>query len=189
MKCAMGEVRTRPVVYNLKVHILLTKEGAEHLKNALKTVEAKFHNNFAVVRAEHTYIIFPEKGFVNITGIKGFSQLDNVITQFCQVFNLVKEEVASEIIVDNVSAAGDFARRVNLVLLQQTFNKQRREGEKTRFFSAHFDRNFFPGAACKTRGFGTLTVFTSGKYVIVGAKCMEHVERLFQEMSAAISKL
>jgi TATA-box binding protein (TBP) (component of TFIID and TFIIIB) len=145
----------------------------------------KTFNNFSVVREEHTYIIFPEKGFVNITGVRRFSELVSIIPKFCAAFGLAQTDVASDVIVDNISASGDFYSRVNLSRLQQLLN--RRGGEE--YFTVQFDRNFFPGAFCKTRGFGTLTLFPSGKFVVVGAKCLEHLEKTFQEMRAVMTIL
>jgi TATA-box binding protein (TBP) (component of TFIID and TFIIIB) len=173
-------------INNLKVHIQLTTAGLQHLRTALEFKEVKTHNNFLVVReGVSTYIIFPNKGFINITGIRGFSILSSVIPTFCQIFGLERDEISSDVVIDNISAAGNFWQRVNLVHLKSRLNKR---GENN-FFSVHFNRNRFPGAFCKTAGFGTLTVFPSGKYVVVGAKCQEHVEKLVRRMFAVIRTL
>lgn len=176
-----------PRINNLKVHVVLTEGGVEQLKIALLEKQKTSYNNFDVVRGGHTYIVFPKKGFVNITGIKSFSELTSVIPQLCQTFGLKTSEITPKVVIDNISAAGNFGQRVSLVRLQQIVNKG--GVEKRKFFSTHFDRNFFPGAFCKTRGLGTITLFPSGKYVVVGAKCLEHVEQIFQEMSALIPLL
>ena len=177
---------TAPKINNLKAHIVLTESGIYCLEEALRRVEKKCYNNYVVVKDKLTYIIFPKKGFVNITGIKTFSKLPQVVPEFCAFFDINASDV-SNIIVDNVSASGNFLRRVNLANLQKKING---EGFKNRkFFSCHFDRNFFPGSFCKTQGFGTLTLFSSGKYVVVGSKCLEQVDRIFQEMSVVISTL
>lgn len=175
-----------PTVNNIKVHITLTQTGVQHLKVALRHKSKKTYNNFSVVReGGHTYIIFADKGFVNITGVSSYEQLPNIIPQFCAAFHLVEQDVASPCVVDNISASGDFKKRCNLVHLQQLLN---RRGGKN-YFTVSFDRNYFPGAFCKTRGFGTLTLFPSGKYVLVGAKCLEHLQQTFQEMCAVMTLL
>jgi len=169
-----------PRINNLKVHLVLTESGNEKLKTLLPfKCNSKQYSNFGVVKDRHTYIIF-SNGFVNITGVKDFTELTEVIPRFCQLFELTRSEIASDVIVDNISAAGNFQRRVDLTQLQRIVNQ--RKTQHSTFFSVHFDRNFFPGAFCKTRGLGTLTLFPSGKYVVVGSKCLEHVEKIFQQM-------
>lgn len=186
-KDAMQEAAT-PTVNNLKVHIILTSTGVQHLKTSLLYESRKNFNNFSVVRQGWTYIIFANRGFVNITGINSYSQIESVIPQFCAAFKLDRAHVASDVVVDNISANGDFGKRCNLALLQRLLNKRGGEEER-KYFTITFDRNFFPGAFCKTRGFGTLTLFPSGKFVLVGAKCLEHVEKTFLQMRAVIAIL
>lgn len=185
--CNDMEGVTRPRINNLKVHVVLTQSGTDQLKKSLLSKEKTTYNNLTVVRQGFTYIVFPEKGFINITGVQSFDAAQDIIPQLEQVFGLRRFDLASDIVVDNISAAGDFTTRVNLVQLQKRLNKGGEE--RNTFFSVHFDRNFFPGAFCKTRGFGTLTVFPSGKYVVVGAKCLEHVEKIVQRMCVTILAL
>ena len=188
------EEATRARIYNLKGHIRLTEIGIQKLKTALKTKEVKTHNNFLVVKVKeggHTYIIFPDVGFINITGVKGFSQVNSIIPRFCDTFGLSRLEIAGGVEIDNISASGNFQKRVNLEILKSTLNKSKSRGERLGkiVFTVHFDRNFFPGAFCKTRGYGTLTVFQSGKYVVVGAKCQQDLEEIVHEMFAVITTL
>lgn len=175
-----------PKINNLKVHILLDNSGVTCLRKSLFTTVKKSYNNFSVVKDTFTYIIFPQRGFVNITGIKGFLDIVRVIPHFCLFFGLDECNILSDIVVDNISASGNFWQRVNLVQLHQAINKKK---VKSCFVSCTFDRNRFPGAFCRTRGFGTLTLFPSGKYVVVGAKCQEHVDNIFQQMSVVIAIL
>ena len=179
---------SNPQINNLKVHVLLTTSGIHRLKKSLLTVIAKSYNNFSVVKDEFTYILFPKRGFVNITGIRGFVDVNRVIPHLCLFFSLNRSDILSDIVIDNISASGNFWQRVNLVNLHKTINK-RSSVKRVGFQSCTFDRNRFPGAFCRTYGFGTLTLFPSGKYVVVGAKCQEHVDHIFQQMSAVIAML
>lgn len=173
--------KTAPKINNLKVHILLTEVGTEVLKaSLLARKEKKSYNNFYVVKDGFTYIIFSNKGFVNITGIRGYAQLGGVIPHFCLVFDLNPSHICSDIIIDNISAAGNFYQRVNLNILW---------GRVGDFFCVSYNRNRFPGAFCKTKKIGTLTLFPSGLYVIVGCKKAEQVEEIYRKMLAIIPTL
>ena len=171
-----------PTVNNLKTHICVEGKNIQRLITALQKIEHIVHNNFIVCRDVYTFIIFPKRGFINITGIKSFCDLKNVIPHFCKLFK-VEVDPKTELVVDNISASGSFDQFVNLVKLQQVLNSRKKE------FTVHFDRNFFPGAFCKTSGLGTLTLFPTGKYVVVGAKCLEHVNSISQMMGAVIQTL
>lgn len=182
----MGE--TGLAINNVKVHLELNKNCIEHLTQVLETKKGKWYNNFFVYKSgekKPTFIIFPKRGFVNVTGIKSFAEIPLLIPLFCEIFHVEERDITSGVTVDNISAAGNFRRRVDLVQLQQHVNKK---GEK-KYFTVHFDRNFFPGAFCRTSGFGTLTLFPTGKYVLVGVKCLEHAEKTVQAMIAIISTL
>lgn len=172
--------KTAPRINNVKLHILLTEDGIEILKTSLLKIEKKSFNNFCVVKNGFTYIIFSNKGFVNITGIRGFSQLVDVVPHFCEVFNLKPSHISSDIVIDNISAAGNFHQRVNLEALWKQVGET---------FCVRYNRDRFPGAFCKKKKFGTLTLFPSGLYVIVGCKSATHVQAIYLEMLAFIPTL
>ena len=185
---------TTPIVNNLKLHIRLTEEGIKNMKHSLLTIPHKSYNNFKIVRGTpHVYTVFDDNGFINITGVKGFEFLETVIPNFCTFFKLsAKEDILSEILtIDNISASGHFGHRVNLENLVKRINKNKKhneEGDNGFFIKVRLNRNVFPGAVCKTR-LGTISVFAAGKYVIVGTKCLDHLERVFQETTALIKTL
>ena len=178
---------TSPVVNNYKVHILLTPGGVEKIRKNLALRETTSHGNFVVVRDVYTYSIFVKKGYVNITGIRNNAQLKRVIPEICISFCLEEHEIASDVIIDNISASGKFGGRINTTHVQEQINK--RGKERHRFFTASTNRGLFPGTFCRTQGHGTITVFTTGAYVTVGSKCLDSVERLFQEMSVVSAQL
>lgn len=181
-KCDM-EKSVEAKVNNVKVHLVLKEEGKAKLRNILETKEVKTYGNYKVLRDTFTYIIFPSNGFVNITGIKSLQDIPfNVTNQFCTSFSLVREDIG-ELTIDNITAVGNFNRRINLEKLHHLANSRKK------YFTVHFDRQIFPGAFCKTFGFGTLSVYASGKYVVVGAKCQERIQKLVEEVFALIKTL
>jgi TATA-box binding protein (TBP) (component of TFIID and TFIIIB) len=184
---------TPPSINNIKTHIYLTPKGRDKLLAHIKLFDLpiKRHSNFFVCRdpskERRVYIIFEKQGFINITGIRDFSSLNDVIPQLCNFFTLLPiDVVSSEPIVDNISAAGAFNRRIDLNRLRQSLNSK---SGLDCYFTVILNRNKFPGASCRTKQSGTITVFTSGKYVIVGSKCLNHMEQIFTNMCASISIL
>jgi len=122
-----------PTVNNLKTHICVEGKNIQRLITALQKIEHIVHNNFIVCRDVYTFIIFPKRGFINITGIKSFCDLKNVIPHFCKMFK-VDADHRTELVVDNICAAGSFNQFINLVKLQHVLNSRKKE------FTVHFDR-------------------------------------------------
>jgi TATA-box binding protein (TBP) (component of TFIID and TFIIIB) len=186
---------TLPKINNLKGHIRVNKECVERIRSTLKLNVKKWkknkeYHNFIVVKDKYSYIIFPrsKKGcYINITGIKSFEDVKNVIPELCDTFQLSPIQVKGEVVIDNVSANGDFGRKLHLPQIQEVINGENEKDGNT--FSTSFDRNYFPGAFCKTLTIGTIIIFPSGKYVIVGSRCAAEVQQVYQMMLAVIQKL
>lgn len=196
-----------PRVNNIKVHVQLTLEGRDRLRWNLKhsNLGVVRHANISVCRQPLTvgglhqrrvYIIFDsdKRSYVNITGIRDFVHLDDVVPQFCLFFSLLPSDLLSlQPHIDNISAAGVFNRRIDLNCLQEKIRGLEVGGERATDFTIVLNRNKFPGAACRStlvaKGFGTITLFSSGKYIIVGSKCRERLDRVFQRMCAIIATL
>jgi TATA-box binding protein (TBP) (component of TFIID and TFIIIB) len=180
-----------PVINNLKIRFTIFRKQLPKLREEIKklsTVQSvKTHHNFIVFKNSFVFIIFFNSGTVNITGIKSFSNISDAICCFCTTFNISRSSIKSETIVDNITATGSFGRTVNLRNLKETINN----GGKTesKISAASFNPNYFPAVFCKTFGIGTVLVFGSGKYNIVGAKCQEHVLEIFRLISVFIKKL
>jgi TATA-box binding protein (TBP) (component of TFIID and TFIIIB) len=169
-----------PIINNVKAHIVVNQTCIKKIKEQLFLKETKTYHNYLVIRDKYTYIVFPKKGHINITGIKNIFEIDNVIDNFCEDFKLNRNLITNCLKIDNISAGGDFGKKLNVGAIQEKLNREKTE------FTVKFDRNYFPGAFCKTFDVGTIIIFRSGKYVIVGAKCQEDVKKIFHMMLAHI---
>jgi TATA-box binding protein (TBP) (component of TFIID and TFIIIB) len=189
-----------PRVNNIKIRLVVSPSSLPRLKRSIERLDKssgatvgtnrkrlfKKHHNFIVFRNSYVFIIFFSNGTVNITGIKSFSCITHALQTFCSSFRVSRRQI-TDYIIDNVSANGDFGKQINLVNLKQDINK--REKKENLIQSASFNTNYFPAAFCKTYKIGTILVFNSGKFNIVGAKCQRHVREIFLEMSALIERL
>jgi TATA-box binding protein (TBP) (component of TFIID and TFIIIB) len=171
-----------PIVNNIKASIRLKDEDIVQLGKILKIKDVTVHKNMLTLRDSYTYVIFPESGFVNICGIKSFDDVPNVIDKMCKDFSLDKTKLRCEITIDNVCASGDFKREIELCCLQEKIycNKG---------FTVYKNQNYSPSAICKSTSFGTILVFSSGKYIIVGAKTLQDVERIFKDMTQIVEQV
>jgi TATA-box binding protein (TBP) (component of TFIID and TFIIIB) len=183
---------TRPKINNVKVHISINKDCINILKKALfkyeqetvtknKKSKVKKFPNYISIKENFTYIIFPKGGYINITGIPSLEEIKNVKTELCKDFSLQLHMLTEEVIIDNISASGDFNYKINIPKLQHIL--------KNTDFKTKFDRDFFPGIFCYTYTIGTIIIYNSGKYVIVGAKCLQDVKTIHKKMFVHIQIL
>lgn len=169
-----------PKINNLKISIVISNAAYMDILKNLNQEKTKEHKNFLVIKDNYTYIIFPNH--INITGIKSIKDLENVKTELCKTFFLDPSLLQEDTVIDNITANGSFKRRLDLAELKKTLNSEKNN------FKVDFDRNYFPGAFCKTYKCGTIILFASGKYVIVGAKCPTNVTKIYKMMLVHISR-
>ena len=182
-----------PVTKNIKIHfrvrvvIPLNKTIADFLdlkvKNrfpATDTLDIK--HNFCVFKRRFVYIIFFNTGYVNCTKIPNYSEISAAQEEFCQVFNLLSENLTTPII-DNTTCSGTFGQVIYLKKLKQEIVNQ--NWEEKNWCNVKFNPEHFPGLFIKTDN-ATIIVFHSGKYTIVGAKCQEEANLTFSQVRAFI---
>ena len=124
---------------------------------------------FAKNNSDRESVIFEAKS-VNVTGIRNFGD----IKQAVRVFNFITRQCihAKEAIIDCTTASGSTKNAIplNLSLIKYRLDQENKN------FRVSFDPHFFPGAVLRQKGFGTVLLFASGKYVIVGAKSQKNIE-------------
>lgn len=190
-----------PLINNIKVRVVVASSALLKLKLRISKLNQNTgyilrgkkrkkifqeHHNFIVYHSLYTFTVFFNNGAVNITGIRNFDGIDNAISNFCQEFNVNANDVSSPTI-DNVTASGDFKVYIDLQNLKQLINAS--ENTNSLISSACFNTSYFPACFCRTFSIGTVAVFGNGKYNIVGAKCLENVNNIFQAMSVYITRL
>jgi len=153
-------------------------------KKRRKEVFKQYHN-FVVIREKHTYIIFTNKGVVNITGIRCICLMPEAVKDFCLKFCVDVGKI-SQPIIDNITATGNFGRPINLLKLRQLINKKEINSNIT---SVTSNADHFPSAFCRTVGSATCSIFQKGVYNIIGAKCREDIQELMKHMAVLIQRL
>jgi TATA-box binding protein (TBP) (component of TFIID and TFIIIB) len=173
-----------PKINNIKARIELRNKDLAELQRSLKSrLNVRRYGNFIVIKKKLTYVVWPDSGTVNIIGLTRFQDVSSAVLEMCQEFKIKESRFRSQLIIDNVCANGSFGKLIELSKLEKKLY-----GNKS--FKVNLNRDYRPGAVCRTfAGIGTIIVFSTGAYIIVGAKCLEHVETMFQNMSAIIATL
>ena len=170
-----------PTVKNIKFHFQVSKSInlRKRIEEYQDLLNVKFNGNLIVLREKDgVFIIFYTCGHVNVTGIKKFCNIPKAIKTFCLLLNIHKSLLTKAATIDNICLSGKFSKNIVLKTL----------GERLKLTNIRFqyNRDFFPGAFCRIPELGTITVFSSGSYVIVGAKCLMSAENIFSQMNAVI---
>lgn len=158
-----------------KINLPLARSETELLKD--ERVGVKHVNNFVVIRdGRIVFTIFHKSGHVNVSGVRDFSKIEEALAIFNRLF---KTAVSREkITVDNSTSSGSLftpliASSEKIVAVQRLNLKELKNrvesvgGEES---TLHLRPHFFPGAVFRRKGKSTLIVFTTGKFIIVGAK-------------------
>jgi TATA-box binding protein (TBP) (component of TFIID and TFIIIB) len=153
-------------------------------KRKVKQLFKQYHN-FIVIRLQHTFIIFPKSGTVNVTGVRCLCLLSKAVEDFCVKFG-VNSNLITIPIVDNITASGKFDRSIDLLKLKKIVNNP---NNTSSIISVTSNPSYFPSAFCRTIGSTTCSVFPKGSYNIIGAKCQKDIQEIMKHMTVLIQKL
>lgn len=139
------------------------------------------HSNFISFHIDHfAFVLFPKSGQVNISGIRGFNDIKEAVRVFNSQF---KTNIpVSNIVVDNTTASGKLHHRIKSFA---TLFKSPLRNEVSISVRPHY----FPSALIRPKGQqrGTIILFANGKYIIVGARSAEELNKAYETLCALTS--
>lgn len=152
-----------PILSNIKIHFHIC--SSINIQEKLEFLQdyclVKKYGNSTVLREADIIITIFNSHLINITGISKAGGVETAVDSFCLLFAIPKEKIVGEIKIDNTTVSGRLHHQVNLSEVVKHVNDHV-EGVR-----AIFNPHFFPG--CFLRGtHGSITLFHSGAYVIVG---------------------
>lgn len=163
------------VVRNIKFHVKLGHpiEIPEKIHSHMVR-----HSNFVVIRFHPlVYVVFPSSGHVNVSGVKDFSGIKDAISQLNSHLHCdIQEE---HIKVDNSTVSGKLSVKtpIDFISLIRSTNKK--------WFNISIRPHFFPSMVLRPKvkkSLGTCMVFSTGKFIIVGAKSEKVVKDTYSHL-------
>lgn len=145
------------------------------------------HHNFTVVHHGYSYTIF-QTGFVNITGVMAQCEINLATEIFYDLFNVNLSDCCGAATVDNITASGNFNKKLNLHSIAKYISSSEEVSSiltptncvpKKRVFK--FNPDYFPGAVLRHFGIGSIIIFASGNFTIVGAKTLPHIQQIYDK--------
>lgn len=150
--------------------------------------------------AKTVLIIFEKSGTISCTGVKSFSALATFLTRFNDIFHTHVCE--DDVVIDNATASGNLIdqqqssltskksvgkhRRLNLITLKRFIDdlNSDKNNPETRIRVSLFPRGFPVAVIRNLSAFtkATVSLFASGKFVIVGGCSKSEIATLYKEL-------
>lgn len=157
---------------NVKAHFIVSREINLKEKLAARD-DVKLFHNFIVLKNKFTYIVFFNVNYVNVTSIKETENCISSSLHFCNLLSFEEKHI-SPVEIDNLTLTINLQRKINV---QKSVFYLRKNG-----FIVKFNNQVFPAAfARREKITGSLSIFRTGKLVIVGCKTIEEGEKLFSQ--------
>ena len=187
---------TFPLTNNVKIHFKISQSECINLINILQiltyspNIILTKHQNFIIVKVlsptSLTFTLFCKEGYINATGIKNFISIASCLNTFQLLFNIPPRNILS-LTVDNSTSSGTFGKNINLAEVKRKINSIKYLSSVK--VSSKFNLNFFPAVFIKFVGKGTIAIFQTGKYNIIGAKCPNNILHIFQSIQTLLETM
>lgn len=169
-----------PNIRNIKLHLRLKNKAYLSSSSVLSSVSNKTtHHNFYVVRKRFVYIIFYKNSFINITKIRSEQEIKSAILELSELLKITRRDILGTVVIDNITASGKFGKQINLLSFHQKNSLE---------FGTRFNITCFPGLFIKLPGLGTIILFRTGSYTIIGAKCKTNINHIFRIVQALVEQ-
>lgn len=182
---------SKPALQNVVAHFKVRENsGLKNLQecreNLEKFIDRKKGRNFYLVSIlRYSFTVFPHKGHVNITGLPRYYNIKPAVIFFCELFNLRAKIILKTVTVSNRTYCGlisclndDNQEPLAELLHLYASDKQVPIVPKKLEFRAAV----FPSIVLKVEDKGTVTIFNSGSYVIVGLDKRDQVLKLYKQL-------
>ena len=194
-------MREKYKIFNVKFHFSIKK----YLKNRviketdILKFKTKFWGNYHTVKTENKVVFsyFSLSGKVNVTGVKNFSQIPEILRKFNNVFG-VKIRI-KDVKIDCTTASGNYfedksqlEKRESTQFIDLPEIKQYIENNlllSKKLLITLYPR-YFPSCVIrfKVEPFPTILLFSSGKFNIVGGKTNEKIKHSAELLFSVLDK-
>ena len=182
----MVEATTSPprvtnIVFKIKISDVISKLNSSPIREELQFAH---HNNFHVVKGiRHlTLIVFSKSGHVNVTGVRGFHQVRDILNLLSDVLrdpSLREEETFRNVSIVSSTATGALNESVQIVRLLQSYH------EPTDPLNLTIQRGHFPSLLIRRSDQkGCVQLFCNGRFNIVGCVSAGDIDRSWRSVLA-----
>lgn len=201
-------------VHNIKFHFVISslaslssQDVQDLFSDSRSFKEIKLYRNFIVLRSATTklvFTIFPKSGHINASGVRKFHLLQEALDNFNNEFSF--RVSLEQCVIDNSTSSGRLCaacssylcfssntlqqqqqqhnkRKISLYKLKDKVEQQQGRGEELCF---SLRPHFFPGGVLRRKDKCTIITFSSGNFIVIGAKSLEEIREAVQTLCAII---
>ena len=178
----------RARVHNVKAHFRVEGEEAREIPEEL--VQRQRHGNLCITWIlpqpedcpNRKFIVFDGCSVVSVTGLCDFDALERSASDYCQ--HLGQTLVSDSIAVDNCTVSGKLVNVDRRLLTRVAVGFRPSLTDANEVTVSARTRNF-PGLLIRTRRKceerrGTLTLFTTGKFVVLGSRGWSDIDGIVE---------
>mgnify|MGYP003519299646 CR=1 FL=1 len=177
-----------PIIYNVKISFEVNLNDIDKIfkicNDINNNMKISYFKNFITITNRFIFFIHEKldqtkkngKSYskcINITKIKNIENMKIAISHFCEMFD-ISEGSITNIKINNMTASGCLGKRIKL----NYFYSNNILLKSNKFITIKYNISIFPGMFCKTK-YGTILLFQSGKYSIVGVKSEEDMLKIY----------
>lgn len=142
-------------------------------------IEYTQYVNFIVIRFGYTYTIYYGSGKIGISGLLSESEdvIDQSMMTLCVLLKL-KLNLFHFVSVDNFCATGAFNREINLMQLHKVAKQNK---VPIPLLSYVYRNAKFPAFVTRTSRNTYVSLFKSGKFVVLGAKSRDDIRQAIED--------
>lgn len=159
-----------PQIKNIKLSLFVRNDNIQQIDKS-RFISSKKINNFWVLtikrKSKVKFIYFPPN-FINITGIKAIRDIFVDLKLLLKSLNLSLKSIR-KISIDNITASGKFKHRIEIPKTARNLAS---------VYYVRSNPDIYPGLHLKISNLGSILLFSSGKYSIVGVKCMQSAKTI-----------
>lgn len=161
--------------HNVKLHFKTEKSVFKSRKSLKRT-----YKNFCVEKISHFVFTIFTSGHVNATGIKSFDEVNEAVSCFCEKFDVCYKDCVKSLKIDNSTSSAYISSPEKIYLPDLT--KHLEEG------TLSLRPEFFPGAVLRRDKKCTVVIFSTGRFIIIGAKSKEEAQDANNAICLLISR-
>lgn len=184
-----------PTIYNIQFSFRLPPHAAP--RQIVADLAAKYEerleltfrhcHNFSVVydttmwiseEMNLVYTVF-HSGHVNVTGVRNFTHLDRAVERVNALLDC--SITPADIKINNITASGK--------ILRLNFRRVWQYAKTQPGMTFNYHPGQFPGGCLRQEGKSTVTIFSSGKYIIIGSKSQEQIQETFESLLHLVGQL
>jgi TATA-box binding protein (TBP) (component of TFIID and TFIIIB) len=162
-----------PIIRNIKISLYILNNLNIYKQIQDLGIPFKQTNNFRIISnsyRKNIKITIFNNSFINITGIKTIIEIEKIVLLLLKSISL-DQKTFYNYKIDNICCSGSWNHKIKLIPTAHNLSK---------LYYVRYNPDIYPGIHCKIPNLGSILIFNSGKYSIIGVTCMSQAIKILE---------